>query len=183
MAWKKGLQSWQSKSPKEGYVPISRSLRLSDAFSELTGNQMRLYFFAESRWHFSKSASKKDRELHPEKYPIATWPDYPKITEDCFFLNWKLVMVSPHNPYGLYSEGNKKAFYKDVGRLIELGFFDKIVDGHGSSMKYVKSVYCMSERWKTWKKTVSHADSNSLKSQGGTSPPIQAGEFSPSKSV
>lgn len=174
MAWKKGLQSWQCKSPKEGYVPISRSLRLSDAFSELTGNQMRLYFFAVSRWYFSKSASDKERERHPEKYPITTWPDYSEITEDCFFLNWKLVMKSPHNPHGLYNENNKKAFYKDVKGLIEKGLFDQIIDGHGSSRKYVKSVYCMSERWKDWKKVPSHVDSDSLKSQGGTSPPIQA---------
>lgn len=144
------LKKWEAKKPNDSYCRISRSMRNSYAFGLLTGNQIRLYLFAIYRSFLAESASENQLAANPKNYPLATWRMDDIISSSDFFLNWAIVERRNDNPNGLYNKNNKKSFYSDRKKLVELGFLDEVINASKSYSHFTKSVYRMSDRWQSY---------------------------------
>ena len=111
------------------FIPKYISMRHSIAFKALTGNQRELYEFC------------REQEYRNDNTPGKIYPDWKECQlNTAFFMNWGLVQE-----IALYK--TKYTFYKDLQRLIELGFIDCLYNGQSSRNK---SIYRYSDRWRKY---------------------------------
>lgn len=62
---------------------------------------------------------------------------------ECFTMN----QAKWHGLYGLYSLGNRRAYYEDMSSLIDHGFIDCL---HCGAISRTKNLFCFSDRWQQW---------------------------------
>ncbi len=126
-------ESYESGIPGNGlhdtYVAMYTSMTSSRAFHALTGNQRELYRFCR--------AQKYNRDNRPGK----VYPDWKECQFDTvFFMNWGIA-----KEIELYK--SKNTFYKDLQRLIEIGFIECLYNGKTSRNK---SVFKYSGKWRNY---------------------------------
>lgn len=124
----KNTRTCFTKHPHEKgpYIRMYTSMTTSLAFLSLTGNQRALYMFC------------RFQEYNKENKPRKVYPNL-KLGNDfkLFFMNWDLVKT-----IGLYKSEN--TFYKDLKRLIELGFIECLYYGKPGGNK---SIFAYSDKW------------------------------------
>lgn len=122
------------------YIKMYTSMTTSPAYISLTGNQRALYMFC------------RFQEYNGSNEP---WKEYTNLkagnSSKPFFLNWKLAKVN-----GLYK--TKYTFYKDLQRLIELGFINCLHDGKPGGNK---SIFAYSDKWQNVKQILGKHESPS----------------------
>lgn len=101
---------------------LYKSMLLSTAWKALSPKQQQLYMFCKL-------------QLYSEKKK-------PLERVECFTMNRAKVI-----DYGLYSDGNRGGFVRDMQSLIEKGFVDCISDGSASRSK---TIYAFSARWQLY---------------------------------
>lgn len=109
---------------------IYMSMLQNKNFKQLSDKQVRLYLYCKAQYYTEKRKPRTNIELGGE------------TSEEFFTMNenkWK-------NLYGLYTENTRRYFYKDMSRLIELGFIDKVESGQHTR---TSNIYKFSDRW--WK--------------------------------
>jgi len=116
--------------PNDTSANIYESMLQSKAFKDLTTKQRELYVYAKG-------------QRYGKKKPGKDYKDYPEFQGDeLFYLNFGLVKA-----YGIYTEGNKGEFYKNIKALVEHGFIEVVSSG---AKTHSKSIYRYSDRWQTW---------------------------------
>lgn len=120
---KKSFESDCSRSDVS--ANIYQSMILSEAWKDLTPRQQSLYLLMKLQYYAQKK--------HPDN-------DQTKFTFNQ--LKWRDI-------YELYSDANKKAFYKDRDALTNHGL---IVCTYSGKSQQRKNEYQYSDQWKQWRK-------------------------------
>lgn len=128
-----------AREPTEQFARVYRSMMESPAFNKLSALQIRLYLQCQT-WSYSAGARMR---VDPERYPRDAEGRLEKIRDNDFYANFAKAIS-----YGIVKRTNKDSFYKAINKLVELGFIDCVIDGN-SYYKKCKSVYRLSERWKS----------------------------------
>ena len=120
------------------YIKMYTSMTNSPAYISLTGNQRALYMFCRfQEYNKDNKPGKKYRNLKPGN------------NSKSFFMSWDLVQEIK-----LYKSEN--TFYKDLKRLIELGFIDCLYYGKPGGNK---SIYVYSDKWRNVKRILGRNES------------------------
>ena len=102
----------------------------SAAFKDLTKNQRLLYVYMKAQYYGKRKPGK----------------DYPNIEQfqgdELFYFNKKLAIQ-----YGLYTDGNHKAFYSDIKAIEQHGFIKTVSSGKHTKSR---SIYKFTGEWKMW---------------------------------
>lgn len=131
------------------------SMMLSKAHRDLTPRQRELLTVAYSQFYGARSR------------PCLDFPEV-DVFKECrgnkhIYLNKKLLV----DVFGLYSENNHSAMYKDIDALVTHGFLDRLtprvnpkdkdgqrpnttIDENGQ-MKFSRSIFSFSDKWRRWK--------------------------------
>lgn len=121
-------------SGKDTSANIYMEMMTSTAFRDLTKNQQDLYMFIKAQYYGQKHKPEKD------------FKDVEAVQgNDKFYFNLALAEY-----YGLYSAGNKRAFYNDMKALEEHGFIETVANGKAT---HSKSIYRYSAKWIDWTNT------------------------------
>ena len=140
---RKSLEPWQSAAPNGQYVRLAYDFLASPAYKALTKKQIGLYLLACQRRFFTIRHN-AGTVLNGDISPLGRWDGVPGVTAECFYLNFAIVTAC-----GVYAPYDRKSFYKDRIRLVEIGLIDMVIDGTRYKPKG-KTVFRMSERWKTY---------------------------------
>ena len=121
-------KAWQTATgdKSQSFTAIYDSLLLHPSYLSLNARQRQLYIICASQ-RFGK------------RKPSADYPDFVEFrSDDCFYLNWGAM-----EQYGLYGKKDNSGFYKDMQKLVDLGFIDKLASGRNK----LKTIYKYSDRW------------------------------------
>ena len=136
-------KSFESAKPyaKSGdtYAAIYRSMRLSNAWQDLSPKQHDLYFCCKSEY-YGKGRHDLDQfnnYFTDNGIEKNSHPEY-------FTMNWGKVK-RPDGLYALYTNSN--SFYSDMASLIDHGFIDCVICGADAR---AKSLYKLSDRWQRY---------------------------------
>lgn len=131
------------------------SMMLSEAHRDLSPRQRELLTVAYSQFFGARSR------------PCLDFPEVEMFGEcrgnKFIYLNKKLLV----DVFGLYSENNNSSMYKDIEALVSHGFLDRLtpkkdgqkkdgqrpnitIDENGQ-MKFSRSIFSFSDKWKVWK--------------------------------
>lgn len=117
----------RGKNQTDTSANIYESMLQSKAFKSLTAKQQILYVYCKSQY-YGKRKPKKDYEkqgLYQE--------------ETCFYMNWGKAL-----DYNLYTQSSSRNFYRDMKKLEEMGFIEKLKSGQDHKEK---NVYKFSGKW------------------------------------
>lgn len=135
-----GLQRYQASKPNASYDILSWELQDSPAWNALTQKQQNLYLFSFRTKFKARIAAQRNNDSNLT--PTTRWADYDEVTEDCFYLNFALVVKGRK-----YKKWDRKTFYSDRKVLVAFGFWDLVVDGNKCYKE--KSVFKESYRWQS----------------------------------
>ena len=122
------------------YIKMYTSMTTSPAYISLTGNQRALYMFC------------RFQEYNKDNNPRKEYPDLKAgNSSKPFFMSWDLV-----NTISLYKSEN--TFYKDLKRLMELGFIECLRYGKPGGNK---SIFAYSDKWRNVKRVLGKHESPS----------------------
>lgn len=113
---------------------IYMSMLMHDNWKALTKNQQILYVYCKAQMYAEKRKPK---------------PAVRQLNETEQKLLFTMNRTKYVNLYGLYSDGNRQSFVKDMQALIDYGFVD-LIESNGHNFK--KNIYMLSDNWR-YKKT------------------------------
>lgn len=129
------------------------SMMLSDAHRNLTPRQRELLTVAYSQFYGARAR------------PCLDYPEVEAFKEcrgnKYIYLNKKLLV----DVFGLYTSTNHRQMYQDIDSLVDHGFLErttpKVTDGHrpnttideNGQMRFSRSIFSFSDRWRRWKPT------------------------------
>ena len=140
---RKSLEPWQSAAPNGQYVRLAYDFLASPAYKALTKKQIGLYLLACQRRFFTIRHN-AGTVINGNISPLGRWGGVPGVTAECFYLNLAIATTC-----GVYAAYDRKSFYKDRARLVQLGFIDIVIDGSKYKPKG-KTAFRMSQRWKAY---------------------------------
>lgn len=118
------------KTRKDTTANISASMLFSAAFQSLENRQKVLYLYMKGEFF-----------LQPDhQRPARVYPEAPGLEEKDFFFTWSMAKQT-----GLYKDGSRATFSRDVKALEQKGFISTIFRGDKNGRK---SVYRYSGNWK-----------------------------------
>lgn len=110
---------------------IYESMLTSSAYTDMTKNQRFLYVCMKAQYYGKRK---------PEK-------DFPDMDlaqgSDKFYFPFALA-----KKYKIYTDNNKRQFYKDVQVIVEHGFIEVVSSG---KQTHIKNIYKFSDKWRIWK--------------------------------
>lgn len=109
---------------------IYMSMLMHKNWKALTKNQQVLYLYCKVQMYAEKRKPK---------------PEIRQLDENQQKLLFTMNRSKYINLYGLYSEGNRQSFKKDMSALINLGFVELIED---NSHRQCKNIYMLSDNWR-----------------------------------
>lgn len=109
---------------------IYMSMLMHENWKALTKNQQVLYLYCKVQMYAEKRKPK---------------PEIRQLDESQQKLLFTMNRSKYINLYGLYSEGNRQSFKKDMSALINLGFVELIED---NSHRQCKNIYMLSDSWR-----------------------------------
>lgn len=125
-------QEYSKKGRGDSFAAIYKSMMDSEAWRDITKNQIVLYVYMRI-YGVNNRRPKKD---YPEREDLQN-----DIT---FYFNMGLA-----EKVGLYKRGNSGSFYSDIKALEEHGFIKTISNG---KINQTKSIYSFSDEWRRWNK-------------------------------
>ena len=115
----------------DSWTVISNSQFMSEAFQDLTKNQMLLYYRVKGREYGFRKPAQVYKENEKLQDPLMVFYSIGDAIRD-----------------GIYTRNNETQFRKDMKALIEHGFLTVIMNGKNQKKK---SVYKLVSEWRKWK--------------------------------
>ena len=115
----------RGKKQKESFAKVYESMLQSNAFKSLNAKQQILYIYCKLQYYGKRKPSKDYKEQFQEN--------------TCFYMNWGKAL-----DYNLYTESSSRNFYRDMKKLEEKGFIEKLKSGQKHKEK---NVYRFSDKW------------------------------------
>ena len=109
---------------------IYMSMLMHDNWKALTKNQQILYVYCKAQMYAEKRKPK---------------PAVRQLNETEQKLLFTMNRTKYVHLYGLYSDGNRQSFVKDMQALIDYGFIDLI---ESNSRNFKKNIYMLSDNWR-----------------------------------
>ena len=109
---------------------IYMSMLMHENWKALTKNQQILYVYCKAQMYAEKRKQK---------------PAVRQLNETEQKLLFTMNRTKYVNLYGLYSDGNRQSFVKDMQALIDYGFVD-LIESNGHNFK--KNIYMLSDNWR-----------------------------------
>ena len=109
---------------------IYMSMLMHENWKALTKNQQILYVYCKAQMYAEKRKPK---------------PAVRQLNETEQKLLFTMNRTKYVNLYGLYSDGNRQSFVKDMQALIDYGFVD-LIESNGHNFK--KNIYMLSDNWR-----------------------------------
>lgn len=109
---------------------IYMSMLMHDNWKALTKNQQILYLYCKAQMYAEKRKPK---------------PAVRQLNETEQKLLFTMNRTKYIHLYGLYSEGNRQSFKKDMQALIKFGFVELVED---NSHRQMKNIYMLSDNWR-----------------------------------
>lgn len=117
-------------NPDDVSANIYMSMLMSDNWKSLTKNQQILYIYCKAQLYAEKKKPK----------PVTT-----QLNEEDKTLVFTMNRCKYVNMYGIYTDGNRQSFKRDMDRLIELGFIELVEDNYNLRKK---NIYKLSKNWR-----------------------------------